>query len=346
MQVLDRLDRGVAERLPALTPGVLGSRLQERQIVVEDVFDSQEHVAKTRAPHQRRQRGAMLRDRRRHALDGVIHVVETAVDDCLAQRFETADVERDVVVDEENGARAPATGVGDVGQHALDAVDVKIPPAHLDDRAEAAVVRAATRRLDDVNRTAQQRVSVEHPGAAIREPRRARCKPRNRPVGVEHEAVRRAIRKTSDVVEARPGFERAQELAQRLLAFSPDDELDVVARFVRSRRQAGIVSADDDPRPWANGANLTRNQKCRRALKRHDREADDVGLMIANEPIDRLSHAAVNEDEIGDRDRVLRIEIAGQRRQRAVRHAHRDRRHVLERIRHRQQQHIHGITQG
>ena len=50
----------------------------------------------------------------------------------------------------------------------------------------------------------------------------------------------------------------------------------------------------------------------------------------------------LDEDQIGDRDAVMRIDVARQRRQRAVRHADRHRRHVLERIGHRQEQHVHG----
>jgi hypothetical protein len=64
-------------------------------------------------------------------------------------------------------------------------------------------------------------------------------------------------------------------------------------------------------------------------------------LQVANEPFDRLFDAALDEDEIRDRHRVPRIEVAGERRQRTVRHADGDRRHVLERIRHRQQQDVH-----
>ena len=45
---------------------------------------------------------------------------------------------------------------------------------------------------------------------------------------------------------------------------------------------------------------------------------------------------------LGDCDVVVRVEVARERRQRAVGHADRDGRHVLERIRHREQQHVHG----
>ncbi len=76
---------------------------------------------------------------------------------------------------------------------------VKIPAAHLDDRAEAAVVGAAPRGLDDVDWTAEHRVAVEHAGGAIRQPRRARRDLRDGSIGVEHEAAARAIRQAGDV---------------------------------------------------------------------------------------------------------------------------------------------------
>ena len=44
---------------------------------------------------------------------------------------------------------------------------MKVAAAHLDDRAEAAVVGAAARGLDDVDLPAEQRVAVEHARGAI-----------------------------------------------------------------------------------------------------------------------------------------------------------------------------------
>ena len=92
-------------------PRVLGARLEEREIVVEHVLDAEEHVAESGAAHQRRQRRAVLGERRGHRLDDVVDVVQAAVDDRLAERLEAADVERDVVVDEEDRLRAAAPRV-------------------------------------------------------------------------------------------------------------------------------------------------------------------------------------------------------------------------------------------
>ena len=67
-------------------------------------------------------------------------------------------------------ARAPRSRASrDVGDHALDRRTMKVPPAHLDDRAEAAVERAAAGRLDDVDLAAHHRVAGEHARCAARQ---------------------------------------------------------------------------------------------------------------------------------------------------------------------------------
>ena len=108
MERVDGRNRGVADPAPAFALGVLGRRAQEREILVEDVLDAEEDVAEAGAAHERRERGAVARDRRGHRLDDVVDVVQAGVDDRAAQCFEARDVERDVVVDEKDGARAAA----------------------------------------------------------------------------------------------------------------------------------------------------------------------------------------------------------------------------------------------
>ena len=64
-------------------------------------------------------------------------------------------------------ARAPRrAGVGDVGDHARDREAVKVAAAHLDDRAEAAVERAAARGFDDVDLRARAACSRRARGRA------------------------------------------------------------------------------------------------------------------------------------------------------------------------------------
>ena len=93
--------------------------------------------------HQRRERRAVVGDRRRRRLDRVFELVQPGADDRLAQRGEALHVERDVVVDDEQGPGAAITAVADVVEDAVEVVGVEVAAAHLDDRAEAAVERAA-----------------------------------------------------------------------------------------------------------------------------------------------------------------------------------------------------------
>ena len=100
----------------------------------------------------------MRRDWRRHSLHDVIDVVEAGLDDRAAQGFEPRDINRDVVVDEEDDARAPVPRIADVVDHPGNREAVKIAAPHLDDRAEAAVEGAAPRCFDDVDVSAEHRV--------------------------------------------------------------------------------------------------------------------------------------------------------------------------------------------
>ena len=64
--------------LPTVRP------LQECKILIDDILDTQEHVAESGAPHQRGQVIARGRDGGRHALNDVVDVGEPGVDDRLA----------------------------------------------------------------------------------------------------------------------------------------------------------------------------------------------------------------------------------------------------------------------
>jgi hypothetical protein len=56
-------------------------------------------------------------------------------------------------------------------------------------------------------------------------------------------------------------------------------------------------------------------------------------------------HLDDRAEAVGDGDVVMRVDVAGKRRQGAVRHADRERRRVLERVRHREQQDVHDSPQ-
>ena len=143
VQEVDGPLRRVAGAASALARRVLRARLQEVEIVVEDVLDAEKHVAEPCLAHQRRQLLTVRGDRRRHPLHHVVDVVEAGVDNRLAQRREAVHVECDVVVDDEEDARAAAPRIGDVLDDPRHREAVEVAAAHLDDRAEAAVVGAA-----------------------------------------------------------------------------------------------------------------------------------------------------------------------------------------------------------
>ena len=126
-------------------------------------------------------------------------------------------------------APAPcAPRVGDVGEHALDRIRMKVAAAHLDDRAEAAVERAAARGFDDVDRPAEQRVAVSTRASRFGSRSGSDASGitgragmwRTRPSAVRNDSPAMPAKRS------RPFFERAQQLAERLLAFAADDEVD------------------------------------------------------------------------------------------------------------------------
>ena len=97
--------------------------------------------------------------------------------------------------------------------HAVDREAVEVAAAHLDDRAEAAVERAAARGLDDVDRAAHQRVAGQHARSAVRRPNRIR--PSSRVTSRCGFAAKRCRRReTTDrrpPSSGRPVLERAEQ---------------------------------------------------------------------------------------------------------------------------------------
>ena len=142
--------------------------------------------------------------------------------------------ERDVVVDEEDGPRAAATRVADVGEDALDRIGVEVAPAHLDDRAEAAVERAAARGLHDVDLASEQRVAAEHAGRAVRRPdRRRRSDWPTGAIGVVEELVAVAERQAGDLRRARSPRSMARTSSRNVTSPSP--------RTMKSTPRSGSV---------------------------------------------------------------------------------------------------------
>ena len=63
---------------------VLGGRLQESEIILQNVLNPEKDVAEPSLAHQRRQRLAVHRDGRGHRLHRVHDVVQAGVDDGAA----------------------------------------------------------------------------------------------------------------------------------------------------------------------------------------------------------------------------------------------------------------------
>ena len=137
-------------------------------------------------------------------------------------------------------------------------------------------------------------------------------------------------------------FECAQEIAERPLPLAADDEVDAqVGVGPGLRRQARVVATDRDAHARRDGTHQRDDPSRGAALERHDRQADDVGLEVAHQPFDRAANGCLHQHQVGDRDLVMGVHVAGQRREGAVRHADGERRRVLERVGHREQQDAH-----
>ena len=95
----------------------------------------------------------MVGDRGSHRLHDVVDRVQTRFDDRFAQGFESRDVQRDVVVDNEDRLRAMVARIANIGDHAIERVGMEISASHFNDRTEAAIESAAAGRLHDVHLT-------------------------------------------------------------------------------------------------------------------------------------------------------------------------------------------------
>ncbi len=157
------------------------------------------------------------------------------------------------------------------------------------------------------------------------------------------EVVAAPEREAGDPLEAAAGLDGLAELAEGQLPLAAHDEVRRAGPRigVRVGGQARIVATDDDPDAGPEGAHELDEAVRGAALERHHRQPDHVRLLLADEPRDDVAHAILNEDEIGDRDPVVRVDVARERRQGTVRHPDRHRGHVLERVGHRQQEDVH-----
>ena len=124
----------------------------------------------------------------------------------------------------------------------------------------------------------------------------------------------------------RIGFQLPHEIAERVIALAAHEEIDArVGPLVHLGRQTRIVAADDDAHRRLDGTDQTDEAERRTALERHDREPDQRRIERAHQPLDRLRDAILHQHQIRNRHLMVRIDVAGQRRQRPVRHPHRER---------------------
>ena len=343
MQDVDGVECGVADALSRSTRGpILRAGFQEGKVLLQHVLDAKEHVAEAGLLHQRRERGAVTGEGRRHALHDVVDVVEAGLDDGAAQCLEPWYVDRDVVVDEEDGAGAAVASVGDVGDHARDGEAVEVAAAHFDDRAETAVEGAATRGFHDVDLPTHHRVAGQHAGGTIGTLERAVLDGRHRTRRIAPEDITVSIPEASDGRERRSLLERPNELAEGTFAFAADDEVNANRRISPGvRRQAGVVATNDDDGRRREGTNERDDASRGAALEGHHREADDVRCKVANQALDGGTDGVLREYQVGNGHLMMRVDVARQRGERAVGHADSQRRGVLERIGHGQQKNSH-----
>ncbi len=80
------------------------------------------------------------------------------------------------------------------------------------------------------------------------------------------------------------------------------------------RSEAGIVTANDDAQRSAAATRISFDHSQRRlALEGHDREADHIGLVLAHQSLDGFAHALLHQNQVGDCDVVMRIDVSRQR---------------------------------
>ena len=76
-------------------------------------------------------------------------------------------IQRNVVIDQEDRLCAMLPGIANVGEHPIERIGVKVAPTHLNDGTEAAIKGAAARGLDDIYLAAKHGVAMENPSVAV-----------------------------------------------------------------------------------------------------------------------------------------------------------------------------------
>ncbi len=161
--------------------------------------------------------------------------------DCLTQSLEALHIQRNVVIDQENGSCPVIAGVANVGQHSVERISMEVAAAHLDDRTETAIESTTARGFNYVHLASQERVSLEHARIPVRRTDLTVLEPVGRPRGIMHPTLAVPIRKAADPLEAGALLQCAQQFAEGDFPFAAHQIVDAHI-FVSFGGKAGIVS--------------------------------------------------------------------------------------------------------
>src|ERR1700730_12275191 len=132
----------------------------------------------------------------------------------MAKPFKAADIQRDVVVYEEDRSGTMHFRIADVGDYTLKGISVKITPAHFNDGAETTVIRAAARSLDDICLAAKDRINLQHPDTAVWKANLVIFQPVRRTLLVVNPLIAAAVREPGDEVHVAAAVKRKRQLME------------------------------------------------------------------------------------------------------------------------------------
>ena len=165
-------------------------------------------------------------DRRRHGLYEVVDSLKSGGHDGLAQSLETPHIQHDVVIHQKNSAGAVIASIANVVQNAVERISEEIPSAHLDDRAEAAIVGAAPRSFYDVDLPPQKCVANKNSRVPLGQLDFSILQPVRGTSLCMHPRIALRKRQAADILESRAALDRAQQFAERDFAFASYQDVD------------------------------------------------------------------------------------------------------------------------
>src|SRR5262245_52714548 len=337
MYVIDCFQGSITSFLSILTLRVLLACSQELQIIFQDVFDSQEYVAKACLAHERRKRVPVISNRGRHGLNRIVDIVESGIDDCLTQSFKAFHVQYNIVVHDKDCPGPAIVRITNVGNDTVKRISEKIPAAHFNYRTKTAVESAPARGLNYIDLTAEYGVTAQYSSASVWKLYFTIFQSIHRTIMCVIKTVAASIRKPLNMIKSVFVFYRPQKLAKGYLALAPDYEIhDTRGGIgVSIRCQAGIIPANRYPYVGFELSHQIDGPFCRPALECHYGQSDKIRIVFSHQLLNGLLDAILDQYQIGDSNFVVWVYIAGEGSKSTVRHSDSDRRHMLERVRHR-----------